>query len=92
MWNLSETVYYLYLVDRMYAWTKSTMNAEDLVVDYDAQSEEIEHVGEVVPDIRIAVFPCTFGVETVGLCNASRLVVASNQMHALGVSQFQTHK
>lgn len=47
------------------------MHAKDLVVDNYAQGQEIEHVGKVVPDIRVAVFPDTFGVEAVGLCDAS---------------------
>lgn len=54
------------------------MHAEYLVVDNDGEGEEIEHVGEVVPDVRIAVFAVAFGVETVGLCYASGLVVAAD--------------
>ena len=62
------------------------MYAKDLVVDYNAQGEEIEHVGEVVPNVRIAVFSSAFCVKAVGLSNSARLVIASNEVHALGVS------
>jgi hypothetical protein len=41
------------------------MNAEYLVINHDAQGQEVEHVGEVVPDISIAVLPGTFGIEAV---------------------------
>lgn len=41
------------------------MHAEDLVVDHDAQGEEVKHVGEVVPDVGIAVFPRTLSVKSV---------------------------
>lgn len=64
------------------------MYAEYLIVDDNTEREEVKHVGEVVPDISIAVLPRTLGVKAVGLRNSSRLVVASNQMDAVGVSQF----
>lgn len=43
----------------------TSMHAEDLVVDDNTQGEEVEHVGKIMPDIGIAVFPRTFGVESV---------------------------
>lgn len=68
------------------------MHAEDLVVYDDAERQKVEHVGEVVPDIRIAVLARALGVETVGLGHAARLVVAADEVHSVGVSQFQTDK
>lgn len=62
------------------------MDAEDLVVDDHAQGKEIEHVGEIVPDIGVAVFSCTLRVKAIGLSNAARLVVAADEMNAMGVS------
>lgn len=41
------------------------MDAEDLIVDDDGERKEVEHVGEIVPDVRIAVFAIAFGVESV---------------------------
>lgn len=41
------------------------MHAEDLVIDDDTQSEEIKHIGEIMPDIGIAIFSSAFRVETV---------------------------
>lgn len=41
------------------------MNAEDLVVDDAGEGEVVEHVGEIVPDGRVAVFAATFSVEPV---------------------------
>lgn len=43
----------------------TAMYAEDLVVDDHAQREIIKHIGEVVPDIGIAVFSRTLGVKSV---------------------------
>ena len=65
------------------------MHAEDLVVDDDREGEEVEHVGEVVPDVRVAVFAVAFGVEAVGLGDAAGLVVAADEVHAGGVAQFE---
>jgi hypothetical protein len=33
------------------------MNAKDLIVNDDAQSEEVKHVRKIVPHIRISIFP-----------------------------------
>lgn len=76
----------------MDGWGEAAVDAEDLVVDHHAQGEEVEHVGEVVPDVGVAVFPDALGVEAIGLCDASGFVVPANQMHTLGVSQFQADK
>ena len=54
------------------------MHAEDLVVDDNAEREEVEHVGEIVPDIGVAVLARAFGVETIGLGHAARFVVSAN--------------
>lgn len=62
------------------------MDTKDLVVDHDAESEKVKHVGEVMPDVGISVFPRTFRIESIRLCDASRLVVASDQMDAGWVS------
>lgn len=65
------------------------MDAEDLVVDDDAEGEEVEHVREVVPDVGVAVFAIAFGVEAVGLGDATRFVVAADQVYAVGVAEFE---
>jgi hypothetical protein len=47
------------------------MNTKDLIVDYDTQSEKVEHVCKIVPNIRVPVFPRTFRVEAVRLGDPS---------------------
>ena len=64
------------LIDTVYARTQSAMHAENLVIDHDGKGEEIEHVGEVMPDIGVAVFAVAFGIEAVGLRDSAGLVVA----------------
>lgn len=62
------------------------MHAEDLVVDHDAQGEEVEHVGEIVPDISVAVFSGTLSIKSVGLGYAAGFMVSSDEMDTLRVS------
>lgn len=62
------------------------MNAKDLVVDDDAEGKKIEHVRKIVPHIGIAVFARAFRIEAIRLCDAPRLVVASDKMNAVRVS------
>jgi hypothetical protein len=52
------------LIYRMNGWRKAAVDAEDLVIDNNAQREEIKHIRVIVPDIGIAIFSSTFRVET----------------------------
>jgi hypothetical protein len=73
----------------VYARAQSSMHAEDFVVYDDRQSKKVEHVCEVVPDVCIAIFAITFGVEPVGLCNTARFVVATDKMDTLGIAKLE---
>ena len=55
MRNFAESVDNLDLVNRVDRRRQATMHAKDLVVDDDRERQEIEHVGEVVPDVGVAV-------------------------------------
>lgn len=68
------------------------MYTEYLIVDDHTEGQKIEHVGKVVPYVGIAVLSGTLGIESVGLCHTSRLVIAAYQMHSVWVSKFQTDK
>lgn len=41
------------------------MDTEYLVVDDHAERQKIKHVGEMMPDIGIAVFPRALGIESI---------------------------
>lgn len=64
------------------------MDAEYLIVDHHAQGQEVEHVGKVVPDVGVAVFPRALCIEPVGLRDAAGLVISADKMDSLGISQF----
>lgn len=86
MWDLTEAVDDLDLVDRVDGGGETAVHAEYLVVDHNAQCEEIEHVGEIVPDVGVAVFPSTLGIEPIRLGHAAGLMISADKVHALGVS------
>lgn len=86
MRDLAEPVDDFNLVDGVDGGRKTTVDTEDFVIDYYTQREVVKHVGEVVPDIGVAVFAGTLGVETVGLCDAAGLVVAADKVDSVGVS------
>ena len=62
---LSKAIDNLDLIDTMYTRTQSAMHAKYLIVDHHREGEEIEHVGEVMPDVRVAVFAVAFGVKAI---------------------------
>jgi hypothetical protein len=90
VWNLSEAVDDLNLINAMDAGRQTTVDAKDLVVNDAGEREVVEHVGEVVPDSSVAVLAAALGVETVGLGNSSRLVVAADKVDAMGVAKLET--
>lgn len=77
------------LVEGVDGGGQAAVDAEDAVVDDDAEGEEVEEVGEVVPYVGVAVFAVAFGVEAVGLRDAAGFVVAADQVHAGWVAKFE---
>lgn len=53
------------------------MEAEDLIFDEGGEREEIEEIGEVFPNIGVAILAQTLVVEAVDLRNLARFVVAA---------------
>ena len=92
MRDLAEAVDDLNLINGVNAWAQTSVYTEDLIVDDTAQREIVEHVRKVMPDRRIAVFPRAFGVEAVELCDTSALMVSSDEMNSVGVSELETYE
>jgi hypothetical protein len=65
---------------------EAAMDAEDLIVDNDAQRQEIKHVSEIMPNVRVTVFAGAFGIEAIGLCYPPRLMVPADQVYSVRVS------
>ena len=92
MGDLSESIYDLDLVYRVYRGRETTVYAEDLVVDDHTESKVVEHVGKIMPDVGITVLPRTLSVKAIGLRNASRFVVPADEVDSLRVSELQTYE
>lgn len=89
MWDLSKPINDFDLINRVYGWGQASMHAEYLVVDHDAESQEIKHIREIVPDVGTAVLAGAFSVETVRLGDAARFMISADKVDALGVSEFE---
>ncbi len=57
-----------------------------------AESEVVEHFAAVAPDVGGAVFPNTLVVEAVDGSDLPRLVVATDERDAVGVSDFEAEE
>lgn len=68
------------------------MDAEDLIVDDDGESEEVEHVSEIVPNTCVAIFPRALCVEAVRLGDTARLVITADEVDAVGVAELQAYE
>jgi len=60
-----------------------------LIFDEGSEREEVEEVGEVFPDVGIAVLAQALVVETVDLGNLAGLVVTAEDGDALWVTDFE---
>lgn len=87
--NFAEAVDDFDLVDRVDGGAEAAVDTEDLVVDDDGEGQVVEHVGEVVPDVCVAVLAAAFRVEAVALRYAAGFVVAADEVHAVGVAEFE---
>ena len=92
MGNLAKAIDDFDLVDGVNGGREATVDTEDLVVDDHAEGQKIEHIGEIVPDICVAVFAGALGIEAVGLRHTPRLMIPTDQMYTVRVSQFKTDK
>jgi len=90
--DFSKPVHDFDLVDGVYRWGQTPMNAEYSVIDHDGQRQEVKHVCEVCPNSGRAILPHTFRIEAVRLGDGSGLVIPSDQLNSVWVSKFETRK
>lgn len=77
------------VIEGINAGGETAVEAEDLVVDEGSEGEVVEEVGEVLPDVGVAVFPEALVVEAVDLSDLTRLMVAAEDGDALWVSDLE---
>ena len=89
MRNFLDTVESSDVIEGIDAWRETSVETEDLVVDKGCEGEVVKEVGEVLPYVGVAVFPKTFIVEAIHLCDLARFVIATEDGDALRVSDFE---
>lgn len=81
-----------YFVDGIDVGRKTTVYAQDLIVDDGCQCKTIEHVSAVSPDVERSVLAEALVVEAVDLRYLSRFVVATNESDAGAVAHLQRYQ
>lgn len=92
MWHLLNSVERFDVVKRVNGWAQASMQTEDLVLDECGERKVVEEVGEVFPDVGIAVFAQALIIEAVHLCDLARLVVSAEDGDAGGVADLESDK
>ena len=87
--DLAEAVDDLDLVDVVDRRREAAVQAKDPVVDHDREREEVEHVGKVLPHVRVGVLAHALGIEAVRLRHGAALVVAADELHAVWVAELE---
>ena len=77
------------MVERVERRREPAVQAEDRVVDGRGQRQVVEEVGEVLPDVGVAVLAQALVVEAVDLRDLPRLVVAAQDSHAVAVPHLE---
>jgi hypothetical protein len=89
MRNLLDPIQRTNVVKSIDGGTQTAVQAEDLVLDESGERKVVEKVGEVFPDIGIAVFAQALVVKPIHLCDLTGLVVSSEDGDSLGVTDFE---
>lgn len=89
VWNLLNTVESSDVVQGVDGWGETAVEAEDLVVDKGGEWEVVEEVGEVLPDVGVAVLAEALVVEAVDLGDLAGLVVSTEDGDALWVADLE---
>lgn len=69
--------------------TQTAVKAEDLVLDEGGEGKVVKKVGEIFPDVGVAVLAQTLVVEPVDLGDLAGLVVATKDGDTLRVTDFE---
>ena len=77
------------VVERLHLWTEAAVQTEDAVLDHGGERQEVEEVGEALPNRAGAVLAQTLVVEAVDLRDLPRLVVAAQDHDAPRVAHLQ---
>jgi hypothetical protein len=92
VWNFLYTIKCSDVIEGIDAGGKTSVEAEDLVVDEGGEGEVVEEIGEVLPYIGVAIFAETLIIEPVDLCDLAGFVVATEDGDTLRISNFEGYE
>lgn len=92
MWDFLYAVKRSDVIKSIDTWGKTSVEAEDLVVDECSERKIIEEICEVFPYVGIAVFSEAFIVEAINLGDLAGLMVTAEDCDALGISYFESNE
>ena len=89
MRHLLEPVQCPDMIQSVNAGTEASVQAEDLSVHEGRERQVVKQVGEVFPDVSVAIFPEAFVVETVDLGDLAGFVVATEDRDTLAETNLE---
>lgn len=92
MGNLLDPIEGPDVVESVDRGTQTTVKAENLVFDESGEGKVVEEIGEIFPDIGVAVFAQTFVVKSIDLCDLAGLVVSTENRDTLGVTDLKANE
>lgn len=92
MGNFLDTIKRTDVIKGIDGRTEASVKAENLVINKSGEGKVVEKVGEIFPDIGIAVFTQALVVEAIHLCDLAGLMVTTKDSDALGVADLESNK
>ena len=89
MWHFLNAVEASDIVKSVDARGKTSVEAEDLVIDEGSKGKVVEKVCEELPDVGITIFAQALIIEAVHLCDLSRFMVAAQDRDSGRISNFE---
>ena len=77
-----------YLVESTYLRTQTTVDAEHFTVNDSTEDQEVEYLATSFPYRGITIFLLAFFIKSVDLRDLARFVVATDEGHAIRVSNW----
>lgn len=92
MWHFLYAVESSDVVKGIDTWGKTSVEAENLVVNERSERKIVEEICKELPYVRIAVFSKTFVVEAIDLGNLAGLVITTKDCDTLWISDFESNE
>ena len=65
------------------------MDAEYFIIYCGSQWQKVKQIGELLPNLKTAIFALAFNLKSVDLSDLARLVIAAKQVESPRISEFE---